>query len=510
MKQIIKEYYEEIKDLLKNKTFSILILLVTILSYGFTITHYSIGIDDLCFDKYVTGTYIISAGRWGTALIYNLLGITNFSPFWLDLIVTILTVILGLIFTTFIKRNFSKELNIWHYIIITSIIISFPILSLSFIFQSTNLSVIISNIYLMCIPIIIYELFKNKKMDIPTIIFLGLTLPFFISMYESCCQTFVVLTFIITFLYAATCTKEERKKIIKYVIFSMTALIIGIIVNFIMCKCINFILEQNGRLTYNYAYKLIPWTDSKYDMNILFKKYFTDPLISEIQYTYYIRNFFILFIITFIIALIKSIKTKNIYLIPSLFIILLSGFFINLIQGYFILRINTSWIFTLGFMVAYILTNINNKKTNTLISVLLLFIIFLQTRTLNQDFYNDYIRYKKEENYAYSIAYEIINTCVDTSKPIVYYYSTLDGKHQIQINEVNGKSLFNWGSGGFEIPGEEITKFINSLGFNFNISDKNLQEEATTDIKNRNLILYKNQRVYESDNYILVLFNINI
>ena len=179
-------------------------------------------------------------------------------------------------------------------------------------------------------------------------------------------------------------------------------------------------------------------------------------------------------------------------------------------QGYFILRIDTSWIFTLGFMVAYILTSINNKKINTFISALLLFIVFLQTRTLNQDFYNDYIRYKKEENYAYSVAYEIINTCIDTSKPIVFYYSTLDGRHQTQINEVNGKSLFNWGSGGFEIPGEEITKFINSLGFNFNASDKDLQAEATYDIKNRDLILYKNQRVYESDNYILVLFNINI
>lgn len=511
MKQICKDYFNEIKELLKNKAYTISIILITLLSYGFTLTHFSVGVDDLCFDRYVTGTYIISAGRWGTALLYNLLGITTFSPFWLDLIVTLLTIILGLIFTVFIKRNFSKNLKTIHYTIITTLIISYPILNLSFIYQSTNLSVILGNLYLMIIPIIIYELFKkNDKVDIPTIIFLGLTLPFFISMYESCCQSFVCMTFIAAFIYVHNSPKETRKKIIKYIFISIIVLIIGLIINTIMCKIINHVLENSGRLTYNYAYKLIPWKYPQNDMKKIFTNNFLLLLFNNIQNTPYVRNFFILFIITFILSIINSFKNKNIYLVPILLVILVSCFIINILQAYLILRINTCWIIAIAFFTTYLLSNINKETLNLIISAILIIMIFYHTRTMNQLFYNDYTRYEKEANYAYSIAYEIIKTCTDTSKPIVYHYTELNGIHQSQINEVNGKSVFNWGAYGFEIPGMEITKFINSLGFNFNIGNKELFDKVQTDIKNNNIIIEKNKQIYETDNYILVLFNINI
>ena len=77
MRETISEYKKHIIDLLNNKVYVFFVILFAILSYGFTITNFSVGIDDLCFDRYVTGPYILAAGRWGTTLLYILLQINN-------------------------------------------------------------------------------------------------------------------------------------------------------------------------------------------------------------------------------------------------------------------------------------------------------------------------------------------------------------------------------------------------------------------------------------------------
>ena len=53
----MKDLFDEIKKFMQNKIFIICLILTAILSFGFGITHISIGIDDLCFDRY--GLFII-------------------------------------------------------------------------------------------------------------------------------------------------------------------------------------------------------------------------------------------------------------------------------------------------------------------------------------------------------------------------------------------------------------------------------------------------------------------
>ena len=61
MKKILEEYKEQIKYFLSNKIYLISIIIIGILSYGFAITNYSVGVDDLCFDRYIKrNIYIVS------------------------------------------------------------------------------------------------------------------------------------------------------------------------------------------------------------------------------------------------------------------------------------------------------------------------------------------------------------------------------------------------------------------------------------------------------------------
>lgn len=116
MKAIIKEYLEETKNILKNKKIIITILLVTILSFGFTITHESVGPDDLCFDRYFKDTYILTQGRWVTFILYNVLHITSFSPFWMELLTTIVLFFTAITVCAFMKKQFKDEISVIVYL----------------------------------------------------------------------------------------------------------------------------------------------------------------------------------------------------------------------------------------------------------------------------------------------------------------------------------------------------------------------------------------------------------
>lgn len=511
MKEIYNEYKSNIKELLSNKLYVFFIILVAILSYGFTITNFSVGIDDLCFDRYVTGNFILPAGRWGTTLLYSILQIFRFTPFWLEIIVTILTVIMGIIFTAFIKKESSNKLKNIHYIIATSILISYPLLHQSFIYQSTNLSVIISNLALMIVAIIIYEEFFKRDGTVICLFALAIILPFFISMYESCVQTYICMTAIIVFIQVYNKDKNILKKLIKYIFISIIILVLALIINFLISNAVKAILSSKGLLEKDYSSKAIPWLNFK-ENNVLERLRINIGLktFDDFNNLEYIRNFYLLALLSLVITVIETIKQRKPMLLVSIIVIIFSNFLINLLQIRILYRIDTSWCIAIAFFAIYILMYVNSKKINNILSILFCIIIFFQTKSINQLFYNDYIRYQKEANYAYSLANKIISECTDTSKPIVYLYNAHDGRHQNKINEDNGWSLINWSAYAFSEQGSEMTKFINSLGYNFTTATNEKINEVINDLTNSEISLEDNKKVYEANNYILVVLEYNI
>ena len=134
----MKEIFEEVKNFMQNKIFIICLILITILSFGFGITHISVGIDDLCFDRYVTGTWMLSENRWGTWAIYNLFKIDSFTPFWLEFMTVLIYFVTALVLCAIVKIVSKDKLSDVSYLLLGCGYISFPILSFQFVYQSTN------------------------------------------------------------------------------------------------------------------------------------------------------------------------------------------------------------------------------------------------------------------------------------------------------------------------------------------------------------------------------------
>lgn len=506
MKKTIEEYKNEIKSLVTNPKYIVSVLFVAILSYEFAITHYSIGVDDLCFDRYVCGTYILSAKRWGTWLLYNILNIKEFTPFWLEFIVSTFMVIISIILSAFLKKHLKNKINIWECVIFSSIFISNPIINHFFMYQSTNLAVVISNLLMIISAILIMEnYFGNKKIGVYIISVIFITIS--LSMYEACAQTYLVVLFISIFIKLVN---KEEKNLFKFFCTSIGLLIIGIFGYFITGKITLLILDKLGTRKPNYAKTRIISIDKNIrewpeEIRLLLWDKYLGNLFQKIMYdikNYYpFKAFIILSLIALISEIIKSCRTNKNGRLLTILSIISSNLILIIMQVELLYRVQFSWILTTAFLVLYIYKIFENKKIlKYTINIGILVLIILQTKNLNQIFYNDYKRYEKEKTVANEIAMDIIKETDYENKPIAYIN---DLKNMSQSNNEDIVSIINSGVGAFFESGTETTKFINNFGYDFLSISKEKYEEAKKQYETLDEET-KNKNIIELQDYIIV------
>lgn len=504
MKKIYNEYKENIQYFFTKKSYIIPIILLAILCYGFYITNFSLGVDDFSQDRYVTGTYLLSQGRWGNVLLANLLNNTNFVPFWTEFITTILMVFIAILLSAFVKKEIGDIVNkTIYYVLFSGMFISYPLIHHIFLYNFANVITALTTLSIIIVGIIIYENTFNVKNKYIYYI-LALIMPFIISMYEASCQTYLVFIFITAFINIVKNNKVD-KKIIIYIINCILILVVGIILNIIINTIIKSILTITGKLTIDYSARSITWF--KYDLQTCFKLLHINiiqKLQMDINQIYYIGLFFILSMITLIISAIQSIGKKIFSYIFINIIIILSNFIINFIQINVIYRTNTSWSLTIAFMVLYILIYFKEKEIikNTII-IFISIILLYNSKTLTFAFYNDIIKYEREKNIAYDIANTIVRTCEDPYKPLVYIPCNIGTLQGNSINMDNGWPVIAWGFNAFGERGTEITKFINAHGYNFRIATNQEWEDGYNEFKKIE-DNYKDNYIVELEDYIIV------
>lgn len=503
MKKIIEEYKKEINGFVTNPKYIIPIIFIAILSYGFAVTHYAIGVDDLCFDRYVSGTYILSAKRWGTWLLYNILNITEFSPFWLEFIVSTFMVIIAIILCAFLNKNLKDKISVWGYVVFSAIFISNPIINHFFMYQSTNLSIVTSNLMVIFSVILIMEnYFNDRKRNV--YIISSILLVISISMYESCVQTYLVLLFVSVFIKIIN---KEEKNLFKYVCTGFACLIIGVLGYWVTGKITLFILEVLGLKEKNFALSEILWTKKKFwnlsnysKIRNLDRLLFT-PLVYDTLHYYPTKILVISSFIVLIAELIKSYKINKSNRLLVVLAIIFSNFILIIVQVKLLYRTQFSWILTIAFFALYIYNKFANRKVlKYVINVGFIFLIICQTRNLNQLFYKDYQRYEKDKMIANEIAMDIVKDTDYENKKIVYIKELKD---TITTTNIDMKSVIDWGISAFNEKGTELTKFINNFGYTFTSVSGQEYKDAKEQYEMLNEET-KNKNIIELDNYIIV------
>ena len=521
-RKMINEYKNQLLYFIKSKKYMISIIITFILSFGYAITHESIGMDDISFDRYVSGMYWLSSNRFGLWLIYNILNLKEFTPFWLDFMTALIVAVISITLCLFVRKNFGKLVKSnWVYVIFSCLLISNPLINNFYTFQVSSLALSISNLLSIILGILVFENYFNKPHKRFKLILLsGLVLSTLLSTYESCAQTYLVFVFLSFFLKSISdrkdlsdkkSIKENNKKLIKYFFINIAIIVIGIIAYYLINALIHFILKQNGLLVPNYASTGATLLDKNFISNPWLIKVsridkFLGDFIGNIKSYFPITIFVGLFIISMIMEFIKLLKSNNVLRTVSFLGIIFSNFILTILQLTLINRIMFSLIITSAFLGAYIYNYFcTKKKLKYVINVLAILLILHQTKTLNYYFVNDYQRYDREKIIVNSIAVEVVNNYDYENKPLVFIVEK--NLNEIQqkygrIHKENSISIIWWGLTAFEKPQEELIKFVNYFGYSFKYPTKEQIENARVEYKN--LQDEEKKNIVEFDDYIVV------
>lgn len=464
MKNTIEIYKNNIIEFLRDKKFIITLILVSILAYGFTLSNVSIGVDDLSLDKYVNDTYILSQGRWGTFFIYNLLGIREFTPFWLDFVTLILMFCTAIFLCTLFKRVSKDKIKKSSYIIFACVFIACPVIAYFFVYQPTKLTVGLGNLLVAIAVSIIYENLINEN-KFKNILITILILSFAISMYESCAQTFIVLIFIINFIVAYFENDKKFKYFFTFTLKSMIILAISVVIHFIIKTGICVILDMLNIRRIDYA--------NRKNIIMLIKECETFQVfrrVCEIKFTKLFKNTIFQFfsgtcIVGLILSAIKSIKTKNNNIFIMYLGIVIGNILLLLYMTANLYRVYYSWAIGIGITLLFINEFFYNKKSKVVV-IFIAYVILIETKTMNGLFYKENLEYKKNLNYANNIITELLAIDDSLNKPILF----VGNNRKATFSEIK-EDYMTWALLTFNGECTEVISFFEHMGYDINLVD---------------------------------------
>ena len=499
MEKIKEEYKKSINYFFKNKAFIITIILITVLSFGFTITNSSVGMDDTAFDRYYQGKEMLAIGRWGSYLVYQILNITEFIPFWIDFIASSIIMLTAVLWCIFLKKNLEDKLPLGAYITFAAVFISFPIINEIFIFENCNIAVMLGSFLASLGIMVFYENYtKIHKKGI--YIVSALILTFAMSMYEACAQIMLVAIFITAILMIYTNRDKKIKDIFKYLFSVLGILLVGVILDEIIVKIIYFA----GVRASDVADKEINW--GQYGILESFEIILVDIVCAMKNIKYFpVLIFDVASGIGLAISILQSDRKKNWMILVIFIAMFLSNFAISILQLDAVLyRTCTSWGLFVAIIVLMLYKFLSEYKITKILACLVIGILVLQqSKTLNQLFYNDYKRYQKDLHIAYDLVYNLEKD-YDISKPLVIMGTPYKGMGDYGAQS-NSLSVLWWGKKAFDDKGSEFIKFLNSLGYSFqNPTDEEYEKGK---IEAENMERYpKDGSIRELDDCIIINF----
>ena len=499
MEKIKEEYKKSINYFFKNKAFIITIILITVLSFGFTITNSSVGMDDTAFDRYYQGKEMLAIGRWGSYLVYQILNITEFIPFWIDFIASSIIMLTAVLWCIFLKKNLEDKLPRGAYITFAAVFISFPIINEIFIFENCNIAVMLGSFLASLGIMVFYENYtKIHKKGI--YIVSALILTFAMSMYEACAQIMLVAIFITAILMIYTNRDKKIKDIFKYLFSVLGILLVGVILDEIIVKIIYFA----GVRASDVADKEINW--GQYGILESFEIILVDIVCAMKNIKYFpVLIFDVASGIGLAISILQSDRKKNWMILVIFIAMFLSNFAISILQLDAVLyRTCTSWGLFVAIIVLMLYKFLSEYKITKILACLVIGILVLQqSKTLNQLFYNDYKRYQKDLHIAYDLVYNLEKD-YDISKPLVIMGTPYKGMGDYGAQS-NSLSVLWWGKKAFDDKGSEFIKFLNSLGYSFqNPTDEEYEKGK---IEAENMERYpKDGSIRELDDCIIINF----
>lgn len=535
----LKELNENVKYFLNNRWYMMPLLIVTIMSFGFTLTHPSISVDDTAMDFYYRQNELLRQGRFFQVFIDKILGIYNFRPFVLDFLAILCLVAAAVLWCSLFKKVSGDKLKSIVYLVFACFFVSYPLITEIFIYMGSNFEIGLGHAM---IPFILFILSNDtQNLNKPGIyIVASFLIALTLSLYESFAVVYLFGIFtilILQFLYSDD-SRKFRDVFLRGFYF-VIPLIFGIVIRFLIDITLKIVLQLG---TTTNASKEIHW-DHGFMQNL-------PKLIDGVTLSFFYNALVYLPItflviaegVTLILMFWQGFKHRSLTITVLFLGSIVSVFSLTIIQGVETpYRACTVFSVYIAFVFMLLLQFVEEGKfriavKKAFVVVLCIFLIW-QLNDINKWFYVDYMRYEEEVNVVNQVAMEIRSN-YDLDKPVVFLgdyklsdninqythaekislagilYMNLtgivpEGKYAYKYVQSNGDSFLDWAVGwNFENNVSEAHKFFKAQGYDFKADNYDMRKEAYLLAQDKPQ-WPKKGAIFETDKFIVVNFGIS-
>lgn len=125
----MKEYKENFMILCKNKFYVLSLSLAAVLSYGFMVTHPTVGIDDTPYSYYFQEGLVAIVGRWVLYLLNKVFAVAEFGPLVTDLAGVLILMMAVTVWAALFRVILQTRVPEWGYLFFAAVFLSCPLIS---------------------------------------------------------------------------------------------------------------------------------------------------------------------------------------------------------------------------------------------------------------------------------------------------------------------------------------------------------------------------------------------
>ncbi|MBQ7920297.1 MAG: glucosyltransferase domain-containing protein [Lachnospiraceae bacterium] len=499
-----------------NKKYWVLLGLVLLGSYGFAITHHSIGIDDTCIELYFEDGIAPAMGRWCIYLLGKVINITSFAPWFMELVSTLIFAVSVTLWAMLFYRILGDKVSWAVYCMFACVFVSCPLISEVYVYYlhnglCTGYGVVALALHALLDVFVVSSSWK-KRICSGIISVVGLLVS--IGFYESFLLVFAFGAIMVLFLLLDAKGQEE-----KYIAkpFRWAGVVAGIAMASILLRSVvlhalQFIFGYSIPENYTVGYRSIfeNLGQDKGELMMALKKY----IIMYWANAYAYFPIAVLVAGFLIIGLYALVWKRNIWMVLCSLAMGVLPALLVIIEGYPTHYRASQYVPLVGaFALLLVGKELCERKTSKYVKWAgvagALILIFNQCADMNKWFYVDYLKYQDAENVMRRIAYDL-ESQYDTSKPIVFrgaymvpyeickdayveygsekYYkitriADLLGEHvkdkfndsrAFRIAETPLNSTLQWGVTAFDGTATQLGEFWKMLGCDNFIIEQNL------------------------------------
>lgn len=440
-------------DLLQNRRLLFCAIFVAILSYGFAITHYSIGVDDVARNYYFYGDNtgnMLHQGRLLHLLLNSLTHSIDWIPFFTEFVGASLFCLSALLFCGLFQTVCDGKLSLASLAAFSVVYLSTPINVEKFLY---HLDVIATTTSYCCCPLGLFYAWRfavrgEKMAALPAVLLTMCT----IASYESFLFLYICGVFAILMLEILKEPETWRFSAL-YKCGLRFALLL------ILAAVIYYGIVATAQHLAGYAREFSRETVWTYTDQGLFRTlwdvlggivgYFRESLLG------WNRPIWIFCAASGaggLLVLWLALRKENFCLVLCVLCLFLSNFCIHIVLGMFHPRAAQTFCLYVGFLVLLATAWCEQKKAlKSIAAVCISLLVFVQSADMNQGFYNDYVRYQKEAFAVNTLATKLLDG-YDLSKPVVFtncpqHWIDESGYFMTRLYDgcdANGNSVIYW------------------------------------------------------------------